>query len=158
MIAASSGGATTARAVVFVAQHRQPAEALGVTLAELINDPDAFAADLRRGLTSLVDPDYLAGQRRIAPGIGALHGIRWPLLAAVQHGFRITTKGIRPTPLHGDRAGDGRRGREPCLGDPRCPRQARPRGSRWVPQSARGNPQASRRPSHLAGGDVKRPV
>ena len=99
MISASSDSSTTARAVAFVAEHREPAGALGVSLAEFINDPDAFAAELRRGLTSLADPDYLAGQRRIAPGIGALHGVRWPLLAAVQRGFRITTTGIRPTPL-----------------------------------------------------------
>jgi 3-methyladenine DNA glycosylase AlkD len=99
MIAASSESATTARAVAFVAELQEPAEALGVSLAGHINDPDAFAADLRRGLTSLADPEYLAGQRRIAPGIGALHGVRWPLLGAVQRGFRVTTKGIRPTPL-----------------------------------------------------------
>jgi hypothetical protein len=99
MISASSERATTARAVAFVAEHREPAEALGVLRAELINDPEAFAADLRRGLTSLADPDHLVGQRRIAPGIGALHGVRWPLLAAVQGGFRVSTKGIRPTPL-----------------------------------------------------------
>ena len=99
MTPASSGSATTARAVAFVAAHRARAEALGVSLAELVNDPDAFAAGVRRGLTGLADPEYLAGQRRIAPGIGALHGVRWPLLAAVQHGFGIATKGIRPTPL-----------------------------------------------------------
>jgi Predicted DNA alkylation repair enzyme len=85
--------------VAFVAEHREPAEALGVSLAELVNDPEAFAAELRRGLTGLADPDYLDGQRRIAPGIGALHGVRWPLLAAVQRGFRVATKGVRPTPL-----------------------------------------------------------
>jgi 3-methyladenine DNA glycosylase AlkD len=85
--------------VAFVAGHREPAEALGVSLAERINDPDAFAADLRRGLADLADPEYLGGQRRIAPGIGALHGVRWPLLAAVQRGFRNSTKGVRATPL-----------------------------------------------------------
>jgi 3-methyladenine DNA glycosylase AlkD len=99
MILASSQSAITVRAVAFVAEHREPAEGLGVSLAELVNDPDAFAAELRRGLTGLADPDYLAGQRRIAPGIGALYGVRWPLLAAVQRGFRVTTKGVRPTPL-----------------------------------------------------------
>jgi 3-methyladenine DNA glycosylase AlkD len=90
---------TTARAVAFVAERRVPAEALGVALSERINEPDAFAVRLREGLAVLSDPEYLDGQRRIAPGIGALFGVRWPLLAAVQHGFRTGTKGIRPTPL-----------------------------------------------------------
>jgi 3-methyladenine DNA glycosylase AlkD len=99
VITASPPSAITARAVAFVAEHREPAEALGAALAEHLNDPDAFATELRRGLTGLADPEYLAGQRRIAPGIGELHGVRWPLLAAVQRGFRVVTKGVRPTPL-----------------------------------------------------------
>ena len=70
---------------------REPAEALGRSLAELTNDPDAFTAALRRGLAALSDPEYLEGQRRVAPGIGALHGVRWPLLAAVDRGFRRET-------------------------------------------------------------------
>ena len=89
----------TARAVAFVAERRDPAEALGTSLAELTNDPDAFAAALRRGLADLADPDYLAGQQRVAPGIGAVHGVRWPLLAAIQRGFRNATRGDRPTTL-----------------------------------------------------------
>ncbi|MGZ8437607.1 MAG: DNA alkylation repair protein [Candidatus Limnocylindrales bacterium] len=91
--------ATTARAVAFVADHRAPAEALGVGLSEWSNDPDALAIRLRDALSGLADPAYIDGQRRIAPGIGALFGVRWPLLAAVQRGFRRGTKGVRPTPL-----------------------------------------------------------
>lgn len=90
---------TTARAVAFVATHRDPAEALGASLADLSNDPNAFATALTKGLARLADPAYLVGQQRIAPGIGAIHGVRWPLLAAVQRGFRNATKGDRPTPL-----------------------------------------------------------
>ena len=90
---------TTARAVAFVAAHRDPAEALGTALAESINDPDAFATTLSRGLASLADPEYLAGQRRVAPGIGLLHGVRWPLLAAIQRAFRQVTRRDRSTPL-----------------------------------------------------------
>ncbi len=89
----------TARAVVFVAARRDGAEALGASLADLSNDPDAFATALTRGLAGLADPEYLAGQQRIAPGIGAVHGVRWPLLAAVQRGFRNATKRDRPTSL-----------------------------------------------------------
>jgi hypothetical protein len=98
-MAAPAHSETTARAVAFVAARRDPAEALGASLAELSSDPDALAAALTRGLAGLADPEYLAGQRRIAPGIGAIHGVRWPLLAAVQRGFRNATRGDRPTPL-----------------------------------------------------------
>jgi len=89
----------TARAVAFVAAHRDAAEAIGAALAEFTNDPDAFAAALTTGLAGLADPEYLAGQRRVAPGIGAVHGVRWPLLAAIQHGFRNASKGAPATPL-----------------------------------------------------------
>lgn len=99
MISTAPASATTARAVAFVAERREPAEAIGAALSELVNEPDGFAAQLREGLAGLADPDYLDGQRRIAPGIGRLFGVRWPLLAAVQRGFRLGTKRLRPTPL-----------------------------------------------------------
>ncbi|OGO54645.1 MAG: hypothetical protein A2Z32_12850 [Chloroflexi bacterium RBG_16_69_14] len=98
-MAAPTQSETTARAVAFVAAHRDPAETLGASLADLSNDPDAFAGALTRGLVGLADPEYLAGQQRVAPGIGTIHGVRWPLLAAVQRGFRNATRGDRPTPL-----------------------------------------------------------
>jgi 3-methyladenine DNA glycosylase AlkD len=90
---------TTARAVAFVAAHRDHAEAVGESLADHANDPSAFATALRRGLAGLADPEYLAGQQRVAPGIGAVHGVRWPLLAAVQRGFRGASRDIPATPL-----------------------------------------------------------
>ena len=96
---APRAGQATARAVAFVATNRDRAGALGASLAEFSNDPDGFAAALTDGLADLADPDYLAGQLRVAPGIGPVHGVRWPLLAAVQRGFRNATKGERPTPL-----------------------------------------------------------
>lgn len=96
---ARPSSAVTARAVAFVAERREGAEALGASLAEHVNDPTAFADALTRGLAGLADPDYLAGQHRIAPGIGAVHGVRWPLLAAVQRGFRMATLRDRPTAL-----------------------------------------------------------
>lgn len=99
MISTVPASATTARAVAFVAERRAPAETLGVALSEWVNEPDAFAARLREGLAGLADPEYLDGQQRIAPGIGTVFGVRWPLLAAVQRGFRIGTKRLRPTPL-----------------------------------------------------------
>lgn len=82
-----------------IADRREPAEALGRSLADLVQDPDAFAAAFRHGLAGLSDPDYLEGQRRVAPGIGALFGVRWPLLAAIDRGFRRGTKEDRPSSL-----------------------------------------------------------
>lgn len=99
MTPAAAPSATTARAVALVAERRGPAETLGRSLAEFTNDPDAFIGALRIGLAALADPEYLEGQRRVAPGIGGLHGVRWPLLAAVERGFRQATNGIRATPL-----------------------------------------------------------
>jgi len=91
--------ATTERAVAFVAEHKPAAEALGAELAELVSDPDAFAAALRAGLQRLADPDYLEGTQRVAPGIGAVYGVRWPLMAAISRGFRQVTRKDRATPL-----------------------------------------------------------
>lgn len=89
----------TARAGAFVDAHRAEAEALGASLAEQSQDPEALAIELRRGLIVLADPEYREGQQRIAPGIGAVLGVRWPLMAAVSLGFRNATSGDRATPL-----------------------------------------------------------
>ena len=89
----------TQRAVAFVAARKEDAEALGTSLADLVGDPDAFASALRRGLEGLADPEYAEGMRVIAPGIGQVHGVRRPLLAAVARGFRNETRRDRPTPL-----------------------------------------------------------
>ncbi len=83
---------TTVRAVALVAARRPDANALGQHLADQIADPEAFASDLRTGLEGLSDADYREGQRRIAPGIGPIHGVRSPLLAAVTAGFRRASR------------------------------------------------------------------
>jgi 3-methyladenine DNA glycosylase AlkD len=90
---------TTARAVAFVAAHKPEAEALGVSLADHVGDPDAFATALRAGLERLSDPEYLEGMQFVAPGIGTVHGVRRPLLEAVARGFRHETRGDRATTL-----------------------------------------------------------
>jgi 3-methyladenine DNA glycosylase AlkD len=95
----SPASETTARAVAFVAEHKPAAEALGESLADLANDPDAFATALTAGFERLADPEYLAGQQRVAPSIGPVYGVRWPLMAAVSRGFRNATRQERPTPL-----------------------------------------------------------
>jgi 3-methyladenine DNA glycosylase AlkD len=90
--AAATTSATTARAVRLVADRKPDAEALGRRLAELVGEPDAFAAALATGFAALADPEYLAGAQRVAPGIGRLYGVRWPLTAAVERGFRAATR------------------------------------------------------------------
>jgi 3-methyladenine DNA glycosylase AlkD len=97
--AGGNTSAVTARAVAFVAERKPAAEELGRALADSINDPDEFAAALRRGLEKLADPEYREGQQFVAPGLGPTLGIRWPLLAAVTRSFRRATRRDRPTPL-----------------------------------------------------------
>lgn len=90
---------TTARAVAFVAAHRDEAEGLGRSLADDVHDPEAFARQLEAGFARLADPEYQEGEQRIAPGLGPVLGVRWPLNAAVSRGFRGATKGQSPTTL-----------------------------------------------------------
>jgi 3-methyladenine DNA glycosylase AlkD len=84
--------AVTEPATALVADRRPSAERLGAELAAFSEDPDAFTAALADGFRTLADPDYAEGQQRIAPGIGAVFGVRWPLHAAVARGFRNATK------------------------------------------------------------------
>jgi len=49
---------TTARAVAFVAAHRDEAEGLGRSLADDVHDPEAFARQLEAGFARLADPEY----------------------------------------------------------------------------------------------------
>lgn len=83
---------TSERASALVADRRPEAEALGRRLADEVGDPTGFAEILDRGLADLADPAYLDGQHRVAPGIGDLHGVRWPLIEAVKRGFRQATR------------------------------------------------------------------
>lgn len=79
------------------ASDREMAEDGGRRLAELTDDPTAFATSLRATLTALADPAYLAGTRHVAPGIGALHGVRLPLQTAVARAFRRAARRV-PAP------------------------------------------------------------
>ena len=90
----------TERAVAFVAERkpvgrgtrRAPSPTTSTT-------PTRSRAALDAGLRSLADPEYLEGQHRVAPGLGPVYGVRWPLLAAVVRGFRAATRRDRPTSL-----------------------------------------------------------
>jgi 3-methyladenine DNA glycosylase AlkD len=92
----TSSSTITARAVAFVAAKKPEAEGLGERLAELTADPASFSRTLAVGFASLADPEYREGSRRIAPGLGPIFGVRWPLTAAVDRGFRRATRGERP--------------------------------------------------------------
>jgi 3-methyladenine DNA glycosylase AlkD len=73
----------SARARAFVAEKTPQAQGMGRALAELIDDPESFLAVLRGGFAQLSDPVYAAEQERVAPGSGAVFGVRWPLVNAV---------------------------------------------------------------------------
>lgn len=88
--------ATTTRATAFVHDHEAAAATLGERIARHVQDPDALAAALQAGLPALADAVYLAGQRRVAPGIGTLHGVRLPLLEGVARAFRRATRAASP--------------------------------------------------------------
>ena len=85
--------ATTAASNAFVAAHMNQAVALGARLAELIADPDAFIEATRAGLAELADPAVIDGIHSIAPGLGAVLGVRLPLLEGTHREFRRATKG-----------------------------------------------------------------
>jgi 3-methyladenine DNA glycosylase AlkD len=85
------------RAAALVADRRPKAELVGRQLAEVAGDTETFVADLREGFRDLGDPGYIDGQRRVAPGIGPVLGVRWPLIEAVKRGFREETRGERTT-------------------------------------------------------------
>ncbi len=89
----------TQRARALVAERKPAAVALGRQAGDRIQDPRSFAATIRTGLADLADPEYLDGQRRIAPGIGPVLGVRQPLLTAVGRGIRATTRRDRATTL-----------------------------------------------------------
>lgn len=97
----SSGkaSATTERARTFVADRAADAAALGSGSGELVHDPAALVTMLRTGLVTLADPEYLAGQVTIAPGIGPVLGVRQPLLTAVSRGLRDATRDDRATTM-----------------------------------------------------------
>lgn len=87
------------RARVLVAVRTPEAVALGRTAGDLVNEPAEVARTLRAGFERLADPDYLEGQRRVAPGIGTVLGVRLPLITAVNRGFRGATRQDRATAL-----------------------------------------------------------
>ena len=78
----------TLRAQAFVAERLPEARGLGQALADLIDEPEEFVAVLREGLTRLADGAYASEQERVAPGSGAVFGVRNPLMAAITRQLR----------------------------------------------------------------------
>lgn len=80
------------RAAALVAERLPQARGLGLALAELIDDPEAFTRTLTEGLEQLSDEAYAIEQERVAPGSGAVIGTRWPLVHAVERALRRPLK------------------------------------------------------------------
>jgi len=78
----------TLRAQAFVNERLPEARGLGQSLADLIDEPDEFVSVLRGGLARLADDAYAAEQERVAPGSGAVFGVRSPLMAAIARQLR----------------------------------------------------------------------
>ena len=83
----------TARARALVADRLPEARRLGQALAELVDEPESFVNVLRDGLVNLADDEYAAEQERVAPGSGAVVGVRWPLVHAVEKELRRPLSG-----------------------------------------------------------------
>lgn len=73
-----------ARADAFVSTHLDEAASLGRRLSALVDEPAAFLAALRDGLTSLADPEYSNMAERASPGTRARYPVRGPLLDAIR--------------------------------------------------------------------------
>jgi 3-methyladenine DNA glycosylase AlkD len=71
-----------------VADRMPVAHELGVSLVDLVTQPDAFLGTLTDGLAGLADGAYAAEQERVAPGSGLVIGVRWPLVHEVERALR----------------------------------------------------------------------
>jgi 3-methyladenine DNA glycosylase AlkD len=98
-VAERPASAATAHAIAFVAAHKSHAEALGRGLAEHLGDPAAFVRATDAALRQLADPAYQEGSHGVVPGLGPSHGVRWPLLQAIQRGLKAATRDARASTL-----------------------------------------------------------
>lgn len=83
--------AVSARAQAFVAEHVPMAVGFGRALGDVATEPERLEARLDEALASLADPAYAAEQRRVAPGVGPVKGVRLPLLRALRRSFDRAT-------------------------------------------------------------------
>ena len=89
----------TAAAIAFVGGRRSDASRLGIDLADLVDDPEAFVRTFRHGSRDLVDETYRREQSRIAPGLEDSIGIRLPLLTAIRRAFDRGSRWAGPDSL-----------------------------------------------------------
>lgn len=87
----------TVAATAFLATHLRAATRLGERLADLVTQPLAFQSVLATGLATLADPAYAASQERVAPGSGAVLGVRWPLLHELGRVLRPALRETSPS-------------------------------------------------------------
>lgn len=88
---------TSLRAQALVTERLPQARGLGEVLGELTDAPEEFVAVARDGLMQLADEPYRAEQSRVAPGSGAVFGVRNPLLAAVSRQVRAALREGSPS-------------------------------------------------------------
>jgi len=93
--AAAGISPVTLAANAFVDSHKSEAEVLGDDLAALVSDPIAFVDALAAGFERIADPLVPDGIRSVTPGLGAVIGVRVPLLGAVHGRF---ARGSRRAP------------------------------------------------------------
>ena len=78
-----------ARPRAFVAEHLPEAQRpRRARSRSSIDEPERVRRRAADGLPSLADPAYAAEQERVAPGSGAVIGVRWPLVRAVERQLR----------------------------------------------------------------------
>jgi hypothetical protein len=75
-------------ASAFVRAHLDEASALGHRLSDLIDQPDDYLEELRRGLEALVEPSYLATVTRACPQTSARFMVRGALSDAIARPVR----------------------------------------------------------------------
>lgn len=95
----AAAGSAGEYAAAVLARHEDGAAELGAALADVIHDPEAFAADLAAAFRELADPEYRNGQGWVAPGIGPTHGVRTPLQVGVRRAFEKASRGASPSEL-----------------------------------------------------------
>ena len=86
-------------AATILARHESRAAELGEGLADFLDDPTEFAANLAAAFREMADPEYRDGQQWVAPGIGPTHGVRTPLQVGVRRAFEKASRRASPSQL-----------------------------------------------------------
>jgi len=95
----TAAGSAGEHAAAVLTRHQARATELGTALADVVHDPDAFAANLASAFREVADPEYRDGQQWVAPGIGPTHGVRTPLQVAIRRAFDRASRGTSTSEL-----------------------------------------------------------